>query len=241
MHLTSFLSLLIFIHSGSDFNMKYHFTGYTSISIYINILFVLNLILRKVLCIFLLNNIYSTVLTHLRQTRRIFRERSVKTPPRNFADGIRNFRALWKHPWAAQGIRKTSPQGYQYQHGTVWWLCLITTSSTSQNVVDTVLFNWKWHELTSTELKCQIVSLLCKKKNEWTDVPHHNQCHLISKFRIAHHKRHIKKTAAAHHWAAALAHHQIPCFMLSERPLWLYYWTSPLLKLVYPYNIGINR
>ena len=40
MHLTSFLSLLIFIHFGSYFIMKHHFVGYISISIYINILFI---------------------------------------------------------------------------------------------------------------------------------------------------------------------------------------------------------
>ena len=40
MHLTSFLSPLIFIHSGSYIITKYHFVGYISISIYINILFV---------------------------------------------------------------------------------------------------------------------------------------------------------------------------------------------------------
>ena len=41
MHLTSFLGPLIFIHSGSYIIRKYHFVGYISISIFINILFVL--------------------------------------------------------------------------------------------------------------------------------------------------------------------------------------------------------
>ena len=46
---------------------------------------------------------------------------------------------------------------------TTWQPCLITTSSTGKNVLDVVLVNWKWPELTNNEPKSQILSLIYKK------------------------------------------------------------------------------
>ena len=44
---------------------------------------------------------------------------------------------------AAPGIRKPPPEGWQYEHETMWQPCMIAISSTSKTVVDTVLVNWK--------------------------------------------------------------------------------------------------
>ena len=74
-----------------------------------------------------------------------------------------------------QEYEKYPPQCCQYKHKkTMWWPCLITISSTSKNVVDRKLVNWKQPELTNNKLKRQM-SLLCKTTNEWTgDVPSNN-------------------------------------------------------------------
>ena len=43
---------------------------------------------------------------------------------------------------------KHPPQGCWNKHETMCWPCLITTSSSSKNVVDLVLVNWKQPEST---------------------------------------------------------------------------------------------
>ena len=43
--------------------------------------------------------------------------------------------------------------GMSLKGDQTWRQCLITTSSTSKNVVDVVLFNWKLPELTRNEPK----------------------------------------------------------------------------------------
>ena len=63
-----------------------------------------------------------------------------------------------------QEWEKHPPRGCQYEHETMWRPCLITISPTSITVVDRVLVNWEWPELTNNELKWQIMSILCKKK-----------------------------------------------------------------------------
>ena len=58
----------------------------------------LHLILRNVSCILLLNDMYSTFLTHLRHSK-FFTKRHDRMPARNLVEGTQNFCALGMQPW----------------------------------------------------------------------------------------------------------------------------------------------
>ena len=40
-----------------------------------------------------------------------------------------------------QEYEKHLPRGYQYEHETMWWPCMINTTYTSKNVINMVLVN----------------------------------------------------------------------------------------------------
>ena len=51
--------------------------------------------------------------------------------------------------YVAQTTKKIIPHSCQYEDETMWWPCLIATSSTCGIVLYMVLVNWKWLELTN--------------------------------------------------------------------------------------------